>query len=90
MNINPSKWFINNRRTVYVLSVLLCLMGVMMYNNLPKEKFQEIKITKIYVQTIYPGTRPENMENLVSKHLEKEIKNITGIKKVTSNSFQDT
>ncbi|KXK41938.1 MAG: acriflavin resistance protein [Bacteroidetes bacterium OLB11] len=75
MNINPSKWFINNRTTVYVLSVLLCAIGVAMYNNLPKEKFPEIKIPKIFVQTIYPGTSPENMENLVSKHLEKEIKN---------------
>lgn len=89
MNINPSSWFIKNKTTVYVLTVLISLMGVTMYNNLPKEKFPEIKIPKIFVQTIYPGTSPENMENLVSKHLEKEIKNITGIKKVTSNSFQD-
>ena len=29
------------------------------------------------------------MENLVTKHLEKQMKNLTGIKKVTSNSFQD-
>jgi multidrug efflux pump subunit AcrB len=29
------------------------------------------------------------MENLVSKQIEKQVKNLTGVKKVTSNSFQD-
>lgn len=57
--------------------------------NLPKEQFPEVKFPKIIVQTINPGTSPENMENLVSKPIEKQLKNITGIKKVTSNSFQD-
>lgn len=61
----------------------------MTYLNLPKEQFPEIKLPQIYVQTFYPGTSPENMENLVTKPIEKQVKNLTGIKKVTSNSFQD-
>jgi multidrug efflux pump subunit AcrB len=59
------------------------------YINLPKEQFPEVKFPQIIVQTINPGTSPENMENLVSKPIEKQLKNISGIKKVTSNSFQD-
>jgi multidrug efflux pump subunit AcrB len=61
----------------------------MAYNSLPKEKFPEIKFPQIIVQTVYPGTSPENMENLVTKPIEKQVKNLTGVKKVTSNSFQD-
>ena len=61
----------------------------MSYMNLPKEQFPEVKFPQIIVQTINPGTSPENMENLVSKPIEKQLKNISGIKKVTSNSFQD-
>lgn len=85
----PSSWSIDNRTAIYILTVILSLVGLMAYLNLPKEQFPEIKIPQIIVQTIYPGTSPENMENLVSKPIEKQVKNLTGIKKVTSNSFQD-
>ncbi|MGN6477618.1 MAG: efflux RND transporter permease subunit, partial [Flavipsychrobacter sp.] len=85
----PSSWAIDNRTAVYILTIIITLAGLMTYLNLPKEKFPEIKLPQIYVQTIYPGTSPENMENLVTKPIEKEVKNLTGVKKVTSNSFQD-
>src|SRR5690606_17032762 len=84
-----SSWAIDNRTAVYILTIIITLMGLMTYLNLPKEQFPEIKLPQIYVQTIYPGTSPENMENLVTKPIEKEVKNLTGVKKVTSNSFQD-
>ena len=89
MNINPSKWPINNRTAIYFATVILAFMGYSAYNSLPKEQFPEVKFPSIIVQTIYPGTSPENMENLVSKPIEKKLSNLTGIKKVTSNSFQD-
>lgn len=86
---NPSKWFIDHRTAVYILTVIITFAGLMAYINLPKEQFPEIKIPQIIVQTLYPGTSPENMENLVSKPIEKQVKNLTGVKKVTSTSFQD-
>ena len=85
----PSSWAIDNRTAIYILTVLITLAGLFTYLNLPKESFPEIKIPQIIVQTFYPGTSPENMENLVTKPIEKEVKNLTGVKKVTSNSFQD-
>jgi multidrug efflux pump len=85
----PSSWSIDNRTAIYVITIIITLAGLMTYMNLPKELFPEIKIPTIIVQTIYPGTSPENMENLVTKPIEKQVKNLTGVKKVTSNSFQD-
>lgn len=84
-----SSWAINNRTAVYIITVIITLWGFSSYLSLPKEQFPEIKLPQIYVQTIFPGTSPENMENLVTKVIEKEVKNLTGVKKVTSNSFQD-
>ena len=89
MKFNPSNWPINNRTSIYVLTIIITLIGLVSYLNLPKEQFPEVKFPQIIVQTINPGTSPENMENLVSKPIEKQLKNISGIKKVTSNSFQD-
>lgn len=85
----PSSWAIDNRTAIYILTIIITLVGLMAYISLPKEQFPEIKLPQIIVQTIYPGTSPDNMENLVTKPIEKQVKNLTGVKKVTSNSFQD-
>lgn len=84
-----SSWAINNRITIYVLTVVITLAGIQAYNSLPKESFPEIIIPKIFISTVYPGTSPANMENLVTKPLEKQVKSIAGVKKITSNSYQD-
>ena len=85
----PSSWAIDNRTAIYIITIIITLAGLMTFLNLPKESFPEIKIPQIIVQTFNPGTSPENMENLVTKPIEKQVKNLTGVKKVTSNSFQD-
>ncbi|MDI9320209.1 MAG: efflux RND transporter permease subunit [Phycisphaerales bacterium] len=85
----PSSWAIDNRTAIYILTIIITFVGLMAYISLPKEQFPEIKLPQIIVQTIYPGTSPDNMENLVTKPIEKQVKNLTGVKKVTSNSFQD-
>ena len=41
------------------------------------------------INTIYPGSAPADIENLITKPIEKQIKSITGVKKLTSNSVQD-
>ncbi len=85
----PSSWAIENKTAIYVLTFILVVMGYSAYQKLPKENFPEVIIPKIFVQTIYPGTSPANMENLVTKQLEKQLKSTSGLKKITSNSYQD-
>lgn len=85
----PSTWAINNRTAIFVLTVIISLAGLLTYNSLPKESFPEIVLPKIFISTVYPGTSPSNMENLVTKPIEKQVKSIAGVKKVTSNSYQD-
>lgn len=84
-----SSWAIDNRVTTYVLTVIVTLLGVMSFNNLPKENFPEIAVPTIFVGTPWPGNSPENVEQNISRHIEKEIKAITGLKKVKSQSVQD-
>ncbi|MEI7803102.1 MAG: efflux RND transporter permease subunit, partial [Bacteroidota bacterium] len=84
-----SSWSIDNRTSIFVLTVIITLAGIFSYINIPKERFPDIIIPTIYVSTIYPGASPADMENLVTKKMEKRIKSINGVKKVTSNSIQD-
>ena len=84
-----SSWAIDNRTSVYVLTVIITLFGIFSYQALPKEQFPDIVIPTIFVTTFYNGTSPLDMENLVSKPLEKQLKGISGVNKMTSNSLQD-
>jgi multidrug efflux pump len=84
-----SSWAIDNKRAVYVLAFLLVLLGFSAYNNLPKENFPDITIPKVYITTIYQGQSPENIEMLVTRQIEKQLKSLKGLKKVTSNTQQN-
>ena len=84
-----STWALNNKNTVYLIMLITVFFGAYSYVSLPKELFPEIKIPTIMVQTIYPGNPPVDIENLISRPLEKEIESVKGIKKLTSISSQD-
>lgn len=88
-HFRPTSWAIENKTSIYLLAFIITVMGLFSFYSLPKEQFPEITIPTIYVSTTYPGTSPSDMENLVTRPLEKQIKSIPGIKKVTSNSIQD-
>jgi multidrug efflux pump len=87
----PTSWSIGNKTSIYLIMFIITLMGVYQFLTLPKEQFPDIVIPTIYVQTIYVGNSPKDIENLVTRPLEKQIKGITGakIKKFTSTSQQD-
>lgn len=82
-------WAVNNRVTVMVITFLIVVVGIASYIGLPKESFPEVKMPTIYVGTAYPGNSPSDMENLVTRKIEKEIKAISSVNKITSNSVQD-
>jgi len=84
----PASWAIENKTAVYALVFFITVLGLISYNNLPKENFPDITIPKIYVSTLFKGASPQNVEILVTKQLEKQLKSLKGLKKVTSNSYQ--
>src|SRR6478672_2761205 len=84
-----SSWAINNRVTVYIVTALIVITGIIAYITMPREDFPEIIENKIYITSVFPGNSAEDVEKLVVKPLEKEIKNISGVDKITSNSYQD-
>lgn len=85
----PTSWSIDNRISIYIITLIVTLFGIYSYISLPKTQFPDIVIPTIYVSTIYPGTSPADMESLVTRPIEKQIKSISGVKKITSNSIQD-
>ena len=90
-HFGPTTWSIKNRTSIYLLMLFVSIAGVYQFLTLPKEQFPDIVIPNMYIQTIYVGNSPRDIENLVTQPIEKQLKSITGVKvnKVTSTSQQD-
>ena len=56
-----SSWAINNKTTIYVVIALILFLGYAAYKNMPRENFPEIKETKIYVSSVFPGNTAEDI-----------------------------
>lgn len=80
------KIFINNYLSVFVVISLLVIFGWKSYQSLPRETFPEIKVPYIFVNTLYLGVSPKDIEILVTNPLEKNFKNLKGLKTVQSYS----
>jgi len=87
----PTSWSITNKTSIYLLMLIISLGGIYQFLTLPKEQFPEIVIPTMYVQTIYVGNSPKDIENLVTRPIKKQIKSISGAKinKFSSVSQQD-
>ncbi len=79
---------VNNRRTVFLLAILIAFAGMAAYVAMPSENFPEIKVPTIYVGTAYPGNSPKVIEDQLSRPIEKEISTIDGLDNLQSTSVQ--
>lgn len=80
---------LRNSTSVLILTFLIICGGILAYSTMPKELFPEVVMPQIYVRTVYPGNSPVDIENLITRQLEKEIKPLKGINELTSTSVQD-
>ena len=87
----PTSWAIDNRTAVYVITILISLYGLNKFSTLPKEQFPDIVVPTISITTVYFGNSPKDIENLVTRPIEKQLKGISGAKvnKIQSTSQQD-
>ena len=84
-----SNWAINNKTTIYVMMILIFFLGVSAYFNMPRESFPEIRETKIYVSSLFPGNTAEDIEKLITDPLEDKLKTVSNVKEITSTSQED-
>lgn len=84
-----SSWAINNKTTIYMIIMIILIAGMSAYNGMPRESFPEIKETKIYVSSVYPGNTAEDIEKLITDPLEDRLKTVSNVVEITSTSQED-
>jgi multidrug efflux pump len=69
---------------IFAFMFIIVLMGVYSYVILPRESSPDVKIPFVSVVAPYAGTSSEDMENLVTRKLEKQLKGLKDLKEMRS------
>lgn len=74
------------KRPIFITCIvsLMLILGMMSMSKMPVDLFPDVTFPTIFVQTIYPGASPEDMEKLVSKTIEDEMGSLAGLDKMYS------
>ena len=78
----------HSSKLILTILFFLIVFGAYQYSSLPKESDPDISLPVIYISLIHKGISPNDSERLLVKPIEKELKNIEGLKKISSNSYQ--
>ncbi len=78
---------LNLRKLILTFLLFFIVFGLYKYISLPKESDPDISLPVIYISVNHKGISPNDSERLLIKPFEKELKNIEGIKKVSSNAY---
>ena len=84
-----SSWAIRNKTTIYALMGVFFFYGISAYFSMARENFPEVKETKIYISTVYPGNTAEDIEKLITDPLEDKVKTVSNVVEVSSTSQED-
>ena len=89
MELDFSRWGLNNRKLVSFFVVILVLGGIVSYDSMPKLEDPAIKVKQAMVVTTYPGASAHEVELEVTDKLEKSIREMTSLENVQSQSLND-
>ncbi|MCP5069059.1 MAG: efflux RND transporter permease subunit [bacterium] len=71
---------------VNILFVMVIGAGLLAWIGIPVEVFPDISFNTAIVNTVWPGASADEIERLVTTKLEEEVKEVGGIKDLTSSS----
>jgi hydrophobic/amphiphilic exporter-1 (mainly G- bacteria), HAE1 family len=75
---------VRRRVTVVMTALAVAAFGVVGYQRLPIELFPDISYPSITVQTDFPDTAPQEVENLVTRPVEEAVGVLRGLKSIHS------
>jgi len=79
---------VKNRISVLVLSIIIILVGIYAYSVLPREDEPDITIPYVFISTTYKGVASADIETSITIPIEKKLKGLEGIKKISSVSSE--
>jgi hydrophobic/amphiphilic exporter-1 (mainly G- bacteria), HAE1 family len=82
MAVNFSAYSIRRPIPSILLFIVLCMMGLVSFMQLPVTKFPNIDVPVISVTVTQSGAAPSELETQVAKRVEDAIAGVTGVKRL--------
>ncbi|PEX85293.1 efflux RND transporter permease subunit [Bacillus cereus] len=80
---------LKNKFAVWLLTIIVTIAGIYSGLNMKLETIPDITTPIVTVTTVYPGATPEEVADKVSKPMEEQLQNLSGVNVVSSSSFQN-
>jgi len=81
-------FFIEKRIATFIFVAIVALTGTKAYLTLPREAAPDLKIPVVLVTVPYPGVSPTDIETLIVRELESELKDLKDVKVMRSTSAE--
>ncbi len=79
---------VNRRITTVMLVLIIILFGTIAFFSLGLDLMPDMQFPMLIIATYYPGVAAEDVESLVTKHLEEVVSAVGGVKSVYSTSME--
>ncbi|HXH75608.1 MAG TPA: efflux RND transporter permease subunit [Bacteriovoracaceae bacterium] len=79
-------FFIRNFKLTIVLTCFMVIFGLQGLNKMNAEAWPQVDFATAFITTNYKGASPEDIEALITKPIEDEIRTVSGLKDVKSTS----
>ncbi|OPA79465.1 Swarming motility protein SwrC [Paenibacillus selenitireducens] len=83
------RFSLNNKFAIWILTIIVTVAGLYAGMTMKQETLPDLELPVLQVMTVYPGAAPEEVVDSISKPLEQRIKNLNGVKTVTSTSMEN-
>ena len=80
------RFSVNQSLFINLVSVLIIITGLIVVFGMNREVFPNVDFETVSVTTFYPGATPIDIEKLISVPIEKELKEVDGLKEIKSSS----
>ncbi|WP_194539954.1 efflux RND transporter permease subunit [Paenibacillus sp. JZ16] len=80
---------LRNKFAIWLLTIIVSFGGLYSGLTMKQETIPDINVPFLSVTAIYPGAAPEGVVEDVTKPLETRLRNIDGVKTVTSTSMEN-
>ncbi|MCK5214020.1 MAG: efflux RND transporter permease subunit [Candidatus Omnitrophica bacterium] len=77
---------VKNSLLVNIISIFIIVVGIYAMFSLRLDMFPSVDFDIVTITTVYPGAAAEDVEKFVTIPIEKELKNLSGIKALESSS----
>lgn len=78
------------KRPIFITCVvaMTLILGLFSLSKMSVDLFPDVTFPIVFVQTVYPGASPQDMEKLVSKPIEDELGSLSGLNQLTSQNSE--